>query len=98
MSNDPLPVIAVGDYNSPQAGYIHGIFDENLDDAHKTAGSGFGFTFPGTTRNPLSFGGPWMRIDHIFYDPEHWEALGSIAEKKRPSQHRAFAAVLKFTE
>lgn len=97
IANDSLPVIVAGDFNAPQAGYIHGIFNDFLDDSHKIAGSGFGFSFPGTTRNPLSLGGPWMRIDHIFSDPEHWTVQTAIAEKDRPSQHRAIAAVLKFT-
>jgi endonuclease/exonuclease/phosphatase (EEP) superfamily protein YafD len=97
IAADPLPTIVVGDFNAPHTGYVHSIFDDVLDDSHKTAGSGFGFTYPGTTRNPLSLGGPWMRIDHIFYDPDHWNATAAIAEKDRTSQHRANAAVLEYS-
>ena len=97
IAADPLPTIVAGDFNAPQAGYVHGIFDDILDDSHKTAGAGFGFTFPGATRNPLSLGGPWMRIDHIFYSPDHWSAVAAVAEKDRPAQHRAVATVLEYS-
>ncbi len=88
---EPLPTIVVGDFNAPSGGYIHGIFLEVLADAHREAGHGFGYTFPGVTRNPLSGGGPWMRIDYLFCD-EHWKTRWCITEPDRPSQHRAVTA------
>lgn len=88
---DPLPTIVVGDFNAPAGGHIHGLFLDHLKDAHREAGSGFGFTFPGVTRNPLSRGGPWMRIDYLFCD-DHWETKWCVTEADRPSQHRAVAA------
>lgn len=88
---DPLPVILAGDFNAPAGGYIHGIVSGAFHDAHATAGSGFGFTFPGTTRNPISLGGPWMRIDYLFCD-DSWKAVWCITEPDRPSQHRAVVA------
>jgi vancomycin resistance protein VanJ len=88
---DPLPVILAGDFNAPAGGYIHGLFRSRFQDAHARAGRGFGNTFPGTTRNPLSLGGPWMRIDYLFCN-EAWEPAWCITEADRPSQHRAVAA------
>ncbi len=88
---DPLPVILAGDFNAPAGGYIHGIVSRSFHDAHATAGSGFGFTFPGTTRNPISLGGPWMRIDYLFCD-DSWRVVWCITEPDRPSQHRAVVA------
>lgn len=88
---DALPVIIAGDFNAPAGGYIHGLFRSSFQDAHAKAGHGFGYSFPGTTRNPLSLGGPWMRIDHVFCD-EHWKPAWCITEPDRPSQHRAVAA------
>lgn len=91
---DTNPCIIAGDFNAPHTGYIHGMLAAELGDAHSAAGHGLGFTFPGVTRNPLSLGGPWMRIDYIWYD-HHWEAQDCITEPKRPSQHRAVFARLR---
>jgi endonuclease/exonuclease/phosphatase (EEP) superfamily protein YafD len=91
VRKDPLPVLAAGDFNAPSGGAIHGLVTATLTDSHLAAGSGFGFTFPGATRNPLSRGGPWMRIDYIF-SSSHWTPIAAVAEAERPSQHRAVAA------
>lgn len=91
---DSHPCILAGDFNAPHIGYLHQMLTRELQDAHALAGHGFGFTFPGVTHNPLSLGGPWMRIDYIFYD-RRWEALECITESNRPSQHRAVAAKLR---
>jgi len=94
LKEEKLPMIVVGDFNAPHSGYNHRLFESFLHDAHKTSGGGFGYTFPGITRNPLSLGGPWMRLDYIFYD-KNWKSLRCTAESKRQSQHRAVAATLK---
>lgn len=93
VSADPNPSIVAGDFNAAHTGRIHQMMTEDLWDAHMEAGHGFGFTFPGVTRNPLSLGGPWLRIDYVFYD-SHWKAIECITEENRPSQHRAVAARL----
>lgn len=90
---DPNPCVVAGDFNSPHLGNIHRMITKDLGDSHEEAGSGFGFTFPGDTRNPLSFGGPWLRIDYIFHD-RRWRVVNCITEKDRPSQHRAVVAKL----
>lgn len=91
IGSDPLPTIVAGDFNAPSGGYIHRLVTEALEDAHLAAGAGFGYSFPGTTRNPLSLGGPWMRIDYLFCD-DAWTTEWCLTEKERPSQHRAVAA------
>lgn len=93
--NDPYPCLLAGDFNAPSLGRIHERITSNMTDAHLAAGSGFGFSFPGVTRNPLSLGGPWMRIDYLFHD-ENWETIQCITEPDRPSQHRAVVAKLRF--
>lgn len=93
IENDPLPVIAAGDFNAPHKGYIHRLVTQQLGDSHAEVGNGFGLTFPGVTNNPLSAGGPWMRIDYVFYD-RRWQAINCVTEPDRPSQHRALAATL----
>lgn len=93
INQETLPTLVVGDFNAPSGGYIHRRLKRGLQDSHQAAGSGCGYTFPGTTRNPLSRGGPWMRIDYIFASKD-WKVIASLTEKKRPSQHRAVATKL----
>lgn len=97
FAKDPLPTLLAGDLNAPAGGYIHGILLENFQDAHHSAGAGFGYTFPGTTGNPLSGGGPWMRIDYLFCD-DAWEPSWCITERDRPSQHRAVTAQFRLIQ
>lgn len=94
---DPLPAIVVGDFNAPAGGYIHSLVSDRLSDAHLRAGHGFGLTFPGTSRNPLVFDSPWMRIDYLFCDPD-WNVAWCITEPDRKSQHRAVAARFRLVD
>lgn len=91
FESEDLPTLIVGDFNAPAGGYVHSLFRQRFEDAHAETGHGFGYSFPGTTRNPLSLGGPWMRIDYLFCD-EHWKTNWCITEPDRPSQHRAVSA------
>ena len=86
-----LPCIVAGDSNAPAQGYVHHLYTRTLIDSHEAAGFGCGMSFPGTTHNPLSLGGPWMRIDKILCNSA-WLPLWNKAEAERPSQHRAVAA------
>lgn len=92
---DPNPVILAGDFNAPDAGHIHRMLTRELADAHAESGKGHGYTFPGTTSNPLSAGGPWLRIDYIFCGPQ-WRTVSCLTESGRGSQHLAVAARLAF--
>ena len=40
-----------------------------MTDAFTRAGRGWGLTFPGVTRNPLTVFGPWLRLDYFFVGP-----------------------------
>ncbi len=88
------PTLLAGDFNMPSAGYCKSLVNGTWGDGHDVRGSGFGFTFPGTSRNPLWLGGPGIRIDYVFFDPEKWRCIGAITEPDRESQHRAFVASL----
>jgi endonuclease/exonuclease/phosphatase (EEP) superfamily protein YafD len=88
---ETIPCLIAGDFNSPAQGRIHRRLTRTFTDSHDAAGLGFGYTFPGVTRNPLSLGGPWMRLDKVLGGPG-WKAVWSRAEKGRPSQHCAMAA------
>ena len=91
------PTIVVGDFNTPDRGYIYRRFAKRLQVAHEKAGHGFGFTFPGTTRNPLTLFGPWLRLDHQFAN-QSWRVLDCWTESGRRSQHLAVAATFELTE
>lgn len=85
------PCLVVGDFNAPAIGFLHHLATRKLRDAHETSGHGCGYTFPGTTHNPLSLGGPWMRLDKLLSNAS-LEAVSCVAEPDRASQHRAAAA------
>lgn len=88
---ETMPVLMAGDFNMPSTGWCHRLASESFAESHQQRGRGFGFTFPGITHNPLSLGGAWMRIDHLFCDRKNWECIGAATEKDRTSQHRAAA-------
>ena len=88
---ETLPCLVVGDSNAPAQGYVHHVLTQRFVDAHEAAGFGCGLSFPGTTHNPLSLGGPWMRIDKLLASSQ-WQPLWNRAEADRPSQHRSVAA------
>ena len=92
---ETLPTIAAGDFNFPRYGYLARTFRSGLAEARPA--DGLGFTFPGTTRNPLSFARPWMRLDHLFSaDPALLLPETAITERGRRSQHLATAATFRF--
>ena len=93
FSGEGRPFIVMGDFNMPSEGYVHRIIRGNFTDCFEQAGVGFGFTFPCDTWNPLTFGGPWLRLDYILAGPG-WHAVDCKVEPDRRSQHRAVAATL----
>lgn len=97
MAAETDPVIAVGDFNMPSHGHLSRVVAERFRDAHREAGGGFGFTFPGDAGSPLTLAEPWLRLDYIWVSP-HWEVISCVTEKERPAQHRAVAARLRLRD
>lgn len=89
--DETLPFLVAGDFNAPSVGRLYRLLASEWTDAHAAAGRGFGMTFPGETRNPLSARGPWLRIDYLFAAPR-WTVQACLTEPDRASQHRALAA------
>jgi vancomycin resistance protein VanJ len=89
---ETAPVIIAGDFNVPNHGQIYHSYRDQFVDAFEEAGSGYGLTFPGFTRNPLTFFGPWLRLDQIFCSAE-LKPVSCRAEPGRRSQHRSMVAV-----
>lgn len=88
------PFIVLGDFNMPDRGYIYRLFGNELADAFSKTGRGFGWTFPGSTANPLTLFGPWLRLDYIFAG-RGWRPVSCTVEPSRRTQHRAVVAVLE---
>lgn len=67
MQSCPYPMIICGDFNDTPVSYTYRMLSENMNDAFRESGSGFGKTFV----NPL----PIPRIDYIFHSPalQSWE-------------------------
>ena len=97
LSNDRLPKIIAGDFNMPSNGFIYRLFAECWQDAHMEVGKGFGYTFPGRTRNPFSLGSAWLRLDYVFSSP-CWDVVRIKVDKESNSQHRPISATLVLRE
>lgn len=91
------PVIVGGDFNIPARGQAYHIFAGQFQDTFEKRGRGYGFTFPGRTRNPFSLFGPWLRLDLVFASRD-WQVLDSRTEPGNPPQHRAVFASLELRE
>jgi endonuclease/exonuclease/phosphatase (EEP) superfamily protein YafD len=66
------PVVVVGDFNSTPQSEVYARLSAQLIDVHRTAGWGFGHTFP---THGKDIGGlprllPFMRLDMIFHTPQ----------------------------
>lgn len=94
LEKETLPWIMAGDLNTPPRGLVYACLVEVGQDLHRECGSGFGFTFPGDTRNPLAVGQPWMRLDYVFADSKFWQGKWLWPEPDGRSQHRPLAAAL----
>lgn len=97
IAQETHPVIVAGDFNIPARGRAYHYLARHLTDAFEVRGRGYGFTFPGRTRNPFSLFGPWLRLDLVFASKD-WRVLDSQVEPRRPSQHRAVVATLELKE
>ncbi len=70
------PVLLAGDFNITDQTDDYGRIAAVYGDAFRSAGFGFGLTFPyaGKMSAALAFLPPIIRIDYVFFD-RHWQAL-----------------------
>jgi len=93
LARENRPFVAMGDFNMPSNGYVHRVISWGLADCFAQAGRGFGLTFPCDTHDPLTLGGPWLRLDYIFGGPG-WHTEQCRVEPSRRSKHRAVVATI----
>jgi endonuclease/exonuclease/phosphatase (EEP) superfamily protein YafD len=91
LAKEQRPCLIAGDFNVPDHGAIYHAFASRFTDAFAARGRGYGFTFPGYTRNPLTAFGPWLRLDYI-WSGASFRPIHCRTEPDRKSQHRAVAA------
>lgn len=91
LAGETRPHLAAGDFNAAAQGHVRRLFTAQLTDAFAERGKGYGFTLPGVSLNPLSFFGPWLRLDYIFAGAS-FKTLDCRVEGRQPAQHRALVA------
>lgn len=101
-SSSPVPVIALGDFNTTERSSAYLAMRRGFDDAWLAAGFGFGHTFPGGPLAPTPFGispPPWLlRIDYVFYTPQLTALDARIGPWDGNSDHRPVVAVLAWPD
>jgi vancomycin resistance protein VanJ len=92
------PVILAGDLNAPEHSQLYRLVAAHLENAHRAAGSGFGFTYPAAGLRLLGVPAfPVVRIDHVFFS-RHFAALRADAlPDSGGSDHRPVLAELALT-
>ncbi len=96
LKKERRPFIVAGDFNMPDTGWLYRQYHGAMKDAFAAAGSGFGYTFPGGTMNPLALFRPWLRLDYIFCGGG-WKPLFCCVESDRSAQHQAVFAEFELT-
>jgi endonuclease/exonuclease/phosphatase family metal-dependent hydrolase len=78
IQNCPYPVIVCGDFNDTALSYSYKKISQNLTDAFRESGRGFGISYAG----PI----PGLRIDYILHN-DAIEAYGFTTHKVKLSDH-----------
>jgi vancomycin resistance protein VanJ len=94
------PLLIGGDFNTTYGSEVYGLINRNLQNAHRQAGWGFGFTFP--AHAPRLKGVPILtpivRIDHIFHDSHFFTRDAYTLQTAGGSDHLPVAAELILIE
>jgi vancomycin resistance protein VanJ len=95
------PLIVGGDFNTTDRTEQYRRVAQSLHDVHWEAGWGFGFTFPAVdpdlecqTDIAIPFIGPFIRIDHIFYNDHFFSHQTSTLPSSGGSDHLPIVAEL----
>jgi vancomycin resistance protein VanJ len=90
------PVILGGDLNAPEHSQVYAAVAAHLENAHRAAGGGLGFTYPAAALRLLGAlpAFPLVRIDHVFYSRHFVAVRAETLEDSGGSDHRPVLAVL----
>ena len=91
FADEQQPFIVGGDFNMPDHGCIYHLFADEMTDAFKKVGRGWGQTFPGGKGRYVRFFGQWLRLDY-FFAGRGWRAVECRPEPGTTSQHKAVLA------
>jgi vancomycin resistance protein VanJ len=94
FSRESLPFLVAGDLNTPEHGVVYHQISSGLQDAHATAGRGWGSTFPSDAKKDgvlARIFGAWLRLDYAFAGNGFTPCECRVASDER-SQHRAVLA------
>lgn len=86
IHSSPYPVLLCGDFNDTPSSFAYSILSDDLKDAFKESGSGFGTTYAG----PF----PSFRIDYIFHD-KRLRTHNFQTHKEDLSDHYAISCVVE---
>jgi endonuclease/exonuclease/phosphatase (EEP) superfamily protein YafD len=86
-----LPVVVVGDFNTPSVSNFYREAWPGFLNAFETAGLGFDYTAPCTHHRYWFNDVPWVRIDHILTD-EHWAVSAFDVGHSPGSDHHLVSA------
>jgi endonuclease/exonuclease/phosphatase (EEP) superfamily protein YafD len=90
-----MPLIVMGDFNTPVSSSLFRRWWSDLPSAFDTVGFGLGYTSPCRKNHRYWFDDtPWVRIDHVLFSPE-WQAVSCDIGTSDGSDHRLIAAVLR---
>ncbi len=92
-----LPLLVVGDFNTPTTSSLFQPVWGDMTSAFDTAGFGFGYTSPCNTGRHWPANTPWLRIDHILCD-RHWHVSECWIGASDGSDHRFIAADLRLRD
>ncbi len=91
LEKEKRPALVVGDFNTPDHGALYKLFTARLTDTFAATGKGYGETFPGNTRMPITCFRPWLRLDYLFASAD-WLPIECAVEPLTHAQHLAVMA------
>jgi vancomycin resistance protein VanJ len=94
------PLIVAGDFNVTDQSATYRLINHYLHNAHRSAGWGFGFTFPARphTKGLPLITGPIYRIDHVFYNHHFVAYHARTLTTSAGSDHLPIVAELSLAE
>ncbi len=98
LDTETLPLIAAGDFNTSDGSLIYGELALRLGDAYRTAGWGYGATYPaGVGEEGLpAFLPTLLRVDYVWYSSA-WQPLVAVTGPALGSDHLPLLARLRLT-